>query len=62
MTKPIKIYSMMCIKSTGEQVSMVTKSRILALLGHSVNRKQLLKGPYFGQIRQKMTSLILYYI
>ena len=30
-----KIYCVICIKSTGEQASMVTKPRTLGLLGHS---------------------------
>ena len=30
-----KIYRVICIKSTGEQVSMVMKPRTLGLLGHS---------------------------
>ena len=35
ITKPGKIYCVICIKSTGEQVSMVTKPRTLELLGNS---------------------------
>ena len=31
MTEPDKIYCVICIKSTGEQVSMVTKPRTLGL-------------------------------